>query len=124
MKFVRNAVPSRKHRSVKTKPAASATRATAAAAPTPVTTPVVHIPEFVLIWESRELTERDLNIPSGKHTHATGSMLWKKGAAQDIDQRHFFRDEAFAGLSWQKDRRLPHYERAEASFQIVVKGLN
>ena len=125
MKLSRHVAPVRKRRAIKPKPtAASATPATATATPTPATMPVVHVPEFILIWESRELKERDLNIPSGKRTHATGSMLWKKGAAEDIDQRHFFRDEAFVGLDWKKDKRLPHYERAEASFQIVVKGLN
>src|SRR6185369_430975 len=79
---------------------------------------------FLLIWESKGLTERDLNIPSGDGTHATGSMLWKKGAAEDIDQRHFFRDEAFEGLDWRPDANKPHLERVEADFEIVVKGLN
>ena len=40
-------------------------------------------------------------------THATGSMLWKKGATEDIDQRHFFRDEVFADIDWGTDRVLP-----------------
>jgi HKD family nuclease len=79
---------------------------------------------YLMIWESKGLTERDLNIPSGDGTHATGSMLWKKGAADDIDQRHFFRDEAFAGLDWKHDPNKANYERSEAKFQIVVKGLN
>ena len=79
---------------------------------------------YLMIWESKGLTERDLNIPSGDSTHATGSMLWKKGAATDIDQRHFFRDEAFEGLNWQPDANTPHLERVEADFDIVVKGLN
>ena len=51
-------------------------------------------------------------------------MLWKKGAVDDIDQRHFFRDEVFVGLDWWQDEKLQHYERAEAYFQIVVKGLD
>ncbi len=80
--------------------------------------------EFVLIWESRELSERDLNVPSGSNTNATGSMLWKKGAADNIDQRHFFRDEVFSRLRWRPDSSRRHIERAEADFQIVVKGLN
>jgi len=81
-------------------------------------------PGFVLIWESRGLTERDLNIPKGARTHATGSMLWKKGAAEDIDQRRFFRDEAFAGLDWKTDPARPHYERCMVDFYIAVKGIN
>lgn len=80
--------------------------------------------EFVMVWQSKALTERDLNIPTGSRTNATGSMLWKKGAAEDIDQRHFFRDEVFAGLRWNRDSRKTHYERSEADFILVVKGLN
>jgi hypothetical protein len=51
-------------------------------------------------------------------------MLWKKGVAEDIDQRHFFREEAFAGLDWKKDPLSPHYERCTAEFYLVVKGIN
>ena len=40
-------------------------------------------------WESKKLKERDLNIPSGDTTNATGSMNWKQGEVKDIDQRHF-----------------------------------
>jgi hypothetical protein len=123
MKLVRHSAPVRKRRTVKAKSAAAAVTP-ATPVPTPTSASVVQVPEFVLIWESRKLTERDLNIPSGGNTNPTGSMLWKKGAAEDIDQRHFFRDQAFAGLNWKKDKTLPHYERAEAIFQIVVKGLN
>lgn len=77
-----------------------------------------------LIWVSKELTERDLNIPSGEATHSTGSMLFKKGQSEDIDQRHYFRDTVFSGLTWVKDSKLPHLERAEAEFEIRVKGVS
>jgi len=93
-----------------------------AVAPTPISASKAS--DFVLVWESNPLKERDLNIPTGASTHATGSMLWKKGATEDIDQRHFFRDEVFAGLTWTHDAKLPHYERSEADFTIVIKGLN
>ena len=57
--------------------------------------------------ENKGLTERDLNIPSGKKTNPTGSMLWKKGAAaEEVDQRHFFREDIFAKLDWQVDPKL------------------
>jgi hypothetical protein len=79
---------------------------------------------FVKVWESKGLTKRDLNIPTGEKTNATGSMLWKKGAIEDIDQRHFFRDEVFAGLDWKRDPQNPHYERATGNFEIMIKGLN
>lgn len=80
--------------------------------------------DFVLVWESKPLSERDLNIPSGKTTHATGSMLWKKGLAEDIDQRHYFRDEIFNNVRWTADKRKSNYEVAEADFVLVIKGLN
>jgi len=52
----------------------------------------------LLIWESGKLTERDLNIPKGSNTNPTGSMLFKKGKTEDIDQRHYFRDTVFSAL--------------------------
>lgn len=39
-----------------------------------------------LLWESGKLTQRDLNIPKGSNTNPTGSMLFKKGKTEDIDQ--------------------------------------
>jgi HKD family nuclease len=125
MKLVRHAPPYRKRAKVKKKVAiVPAAPQAAAGAAVPVPVPAIPNPDFVLIWESKGLTERDLNIPSGISTHATGSMLWKKGAAEDIDQRHFFRDEAFDGLDWKPDPNKPHLQRVEANFEIVVKGLN
>lgn len=43
-----------------------------------------------LVWESKPLSERDLNIPKGRNTNPTGSMGFKKGLYEDIDQRHYF----------------------------------
>lgn len=77
-----------------------------------------------LIWVSKELTERDLNIPSGKATHSTGSIMFKKGQSSGIDQRHHFRDVVFSGLPWSRDAKKPHLERAEADFEIRVKGVS
>jgi hypothetical protein len=79
---------------------------------------------FIKLWESKGLTKRDLNIPTGERTNPTGSMLWKKGATEDIDQRHFFRNEVFEGLDWKMDPMKPRYERVEADFDILIKGLN
>ncbi len=121
MKLPRHAPPPRKHAKVKIKPKggpqAQPSQLHEKAPPEPGS-------GFLLVWESRGLTERDLNVPKGDGTHATGSMLWKKGAAEGIDQRHFFRDEVFAGLDWQRDPSLPHYERTQADFFLVVKGIN
>lgn len=82
----------------------------------------------LLVWESKPLTERDLNIPTGTNTAATGSMGLKRGALDDesIDHRHYFRDEVFADLTWTKDPSpgKAHLERAHADFELVVKNLN
>lgn len=77
-----------------------------------------------LLWESGPLTERDLNIPKGSNTNPTGSMLFKKGRTEDIDQRHYFRDEVFSSLNWVFDTRVgsTHLEKAAALFRIIVKG--
>lgn len=82
--------------------------------------------EWVKVWQSRPLTERDLNIPTGAHTNPTGSMLFKKGVMEDIDQRHYFYDVVFNDLSWGNDpaSRAPHLLRAEADFEIVITGVN
>ena len=79
-----------------------------------------------LVWASKPLTRRDLDIPVGPNTHRTGQMLFKKGALEDIDQHHYFRQEVFAQLDWTHDDTSgrEHLERAEASFQIVVGGVN
>lgn len=104
---------------------AATAASTATALPAPAT-PIAagRSAEFVLVWESKALKERDLNIPTGSNTNATGSMLWKKGATEGIDQRHFFREDVFAGLAWTRDPKLSHYERSEAEFTLIIKGLN
>ena len=90
----------------------------------------VHLDKFegssVLVWESKELTERDLNIPTGANTNRTGSMYFKKGLMDSIDQRHYFRDVVFGDLDWQPDPSPSkhHLERAEAAFEIVIKGVS
>lgn len=81
---------------------------------------------LALAWQSKALTRRDLMIPTRATTNPTGSMLFGKGALEDIDQRHYFRDEVFAHLNWQHDSaaRTRHYERAEAQFQLVIRDVN
>lgn len=76
------------------------------------------------IWCSKELVERDLTIPSGSGTNPTGSMLMKKGA-YDIDQQHYFRFDAFAGLSWgPKEGKAPYFEFATAKFHFMIDGID
>lgn len=127
MKLVHHAFPRAKRRVVKVKPVvAAATPKQAASVSTPASMPAVQVPGFIQVWESRELSERDLNIPRGKSTNATGAFYFKKGALEGIDQRHFFRDEIFSGLDWRQDQRTgkTHFERSEASFRFIVKGLD
>ena len=80
----------------------------------------------LLLWESGSLTKRDLNVQSGNNTNPTGSMLFKKGKNKNIDQRHFFRDEVFQFLDWQRDSKVnrSHLERTKAKFTIIVEQEN
>jgi HKD family nuclease len=79
-----------------------------------------------LLWQSGKLTERDLNIPKNKKTNPTGSMYFKKGLTDDIDQRHYFRDVVFKNLDWKKDLNpiTSHYERTKANFRIIIKKID
>lgn len=76
-----------------------------------------------LLWESKPLEERDLNIPSTKNTHPTGAMNFDKGLLEDqIDHRHYFRNIVFKNLNW-KVQSLGTAEEAEALFQLNIKGI-
>jgi hypothetical protein len=77
-----------------------------------------------VLWQSGPLTERDLNIPKGENTNPTGSMLFKKGTLNDIDQRHHFRDNVFKTLEWEFDTTegKRHLERAIAQIRFVING--
>jgi len=81
--------------------------------------------DWLLVWESKELNERDLNIPSRHGTNPTGSMLFKKGNFDDIDQRIYFRENVFNDLIWKKDDnpRTAHYERSDALFHFLIRGI-
>jgi HKD family nuclease len=79
--------------------------------------------EFELVWQSKPLTRRDLNIPDERHTHATGSMNLDKGLLpESVDHRHYFRDEVFDALTW--SRRSATVDETSARFQLIVKGVN
>jgi len=101
-----------------------AARAAQGAAAQAVPVPAISLSDYYLVWTSKALKKRDLNVPTGPTTNRTGSMNWKKGAMENIDQRHFFRDEVFAALTWTPDARHPHLERARAEFELAVKNLN
>ena len=77
-----------------------------------------------LVWQSNPLSRRHLNLPSGSNTNPTGSMFFSKGTMDEIDQRHYFRDDVFSELSWEQDFIHPHYERAVANFRIVIRNVD
>jgi HKD family nuclease len=79
--------------------------------------------EFELVWESKPLTRRDLTIPDAKGTHATGSVNLDKGLLpEDVDHRHYFRDDVFPHLAWAT--RSSTVDEAFAKFQLVLKGIS
>ncbi len=79
-----------------------------------------------ILWESGELTERDLNIPKGGNTNPTGSMLLKKGTSKTINPRHYFRDVVFNTLTWTTDTqpKTMHIERSNANFRIIIQNID
>ncbi len=79
--------------------------------------------EFELVWESKPLTRRDLDIPTASGTHATGSVSLDKGLlAEAVDHRHYFRDDVFPALNW--TGRSATVDEAYGRFQLVVKGVS
>lgn len=79
--------------------------------------------EFELVWESKQLTRRDLTIPDAKKTHATGSVNLDKGLLpEEVDHRHYFRDDVFPHLMWTV--RSKTVDEAFAKFQLVLKGIS
>ena len=117
--------------------AAAAGLPTSPAAPTqpatpvaPAATPAMTVPppatgvQYELVWESKELTRRDLDVPDGENTNRTGSINLDKGRLpEEVDHRHYFRDEVFDALSWSPGKNA-NVEEAFAKFQLVVKGIS
>jgi hypothetical protein len=99
-----------------------------AAPPTPQEplAPATMRDQLTLVWESKPLTRRYLTIPTAEGTNPTGSMLFTKGALDDIDQRHYFRDDVFFGLDWNHDTTpgKDHMERAEARFRLIIRDVD
>ena len=77
-----------------------------------------------LVWESKPLSERDLSIPKGANTNPTGSMGFKKGLYNDIDQRHYFYDDVFNNLLWKPDTPGSKKLKATAKFELVIKNIS
>ncbi len=121
MKLVRvNRPHSPKAKAAPAKAAVPAKAAPAKAAPAP-TKPIKGTK--YLVWESKPLTERDLNIPKGKNTNPTGSMGFKKGQ-DDIDQQTYFYNDVFHDLPWKPDAPGSKKLRATAKFELVIKNIS
>lgn len=95
----------------------------AAGKPAPKLAPPIAGVEFELVWESKPLTRRDLTIPDAAKTHATGSVNLDKGLLpEEVDHRHYFRDDVFPHLAWTV--RSATVDEAFAKFQLVLKGIS
>lgn len=77
-----------------------------------------------LVWKSKPLSERDLNIPKSKGTNPTGSMGLKQGLYTHIDGRHYFYDEVFNDLAWKPDKPGSLKLNATAKFELVIKNIS
>lgn len=75
------------------------------------------------VWRSKELKERDLNVPSGTGTNPTGSMLLKKGI-YPVDQQTYFRHQVFKDLKWEKKDSKKPYEYTNVGIYFVIEGIN
>jgi hypothetical protein len=80
--------------------------------------------QFELVWESKSLTRRDLNVPDGANTNKTGSISLDKGLLPlDVDHRHYFRETIFNQLNWCATNKATT-EEAYAKFHLVIKGIS
>lgn len=79
---------------------------------------------YEVMWRTDELTERDLGIPTGATTSATGSMNLDRGdLTGDYEWSYYFRDTVFKHLAWSAlDSR--QNQKAFAKFRIVVAGVD
>jgi hypothetical protein len=108
----------------KPKPIKAAKKAAPGAIPAPKPIPKAAGVQFELVWESKPLSARDLNIPDGATTNKTGSMSLDKGLLPaDVDHRHYFREDIFNQLSWSVTNAKTT-EEAHAKFHLVIKGLS
>lgn len=106
-------------------------KAKSAAAPAVTVSPSVGV-GLELVWESKDLEARDVNIPEkgkpkpnskGKGTNKTGSLSLDKGRLhKDVDHRHYFRDKVFPALDWQPATATT--EEAYARFQVTIKNVD
>ena len=92
--------------------------------PTILPTPTAIGVKYQMVWESKPLTRRDLNIPANAGSHPTGSINLDKGLLADgVDHRDYFRNVVFPALPWGPTSR-PTMEEAYGKFQLVLKGIS
>ena len=92
--------------------------------PLPTSAPTMLGQRFELVWESKPLERRDLNIPDGPNTNKTGSISLDKGRLpSDVDHRLYFREVVFEQLAWDQTARKTT-EEAYAKFHLVIKGVS
>ena len=80
----------------------------------------------ILVWESKPLKKRSLNIPGNEGTHVTGDLNLGQGTREKINFQHYFRDDVFSGLQWKTDpdSLSPQLERSEIEVEIVIRNLS
>jgi len=81
----------------------------------------------LLVWESKPLTERSLNIPQETNTHITGDVNLGKGLMEeDIDFQRYFRDVVFSELTWHSNpsSRSPHLECSTINAELIIKNIS
>lgn len=80
----------------------------------------------MLVWESKPLTERSLNIPQGTTTNITGDINLGQGLVENMDFQHYFRDVVFSELAWRTDpnSNSPHLERATINAELIIKNIS
>jgi HKD family nuclease len=121
---VRPLHPRQPHGAKKSKPAKAASPAKAGT-PALKAAPATVGVEYEIMWQSKELEERDLQIPTGTNTHATGSMSLDQGLLDNaIDFQRYFRDNVFYALDWNISPRYKSTEEGKAIFRITISGIN
>lgn len=79
-------------------------------------------PGWDLVWKCDGLTRRDLSLPKGASSHATGQIGLRKGAFPHINRHRYFRHEVFGALTWTRGPLAPHLWQAVGQFEMVVRG--
>lgn len=81
-------------------------------------------PLYELMWRTTGLTQRDLNVPKGTNTNATGSINLDRGAMEKgFPFQTYFHDELFNHLSWDP-ADSKGIKRVQAHFRLVVEGVD